>query len=266
MAFDAQAETIPCVPLPRTMDPTLFETVANSPQVRPALGRGSDPLSFAAALSNPDNFALGDSRGGFIFEKHGPGRYELHTLFSNRTRGAKALDLAAQAFRFMFIETDCAELVTRVPANLRHADVMARLAGFRAVWTMRESWPGPDGPVALRLFTLTLDEWMQRDRALVAEGEAFHRVLASKAREAGWVEPLHPTDDEVHERAAGMAALMAKAGNHRKAIWAYGRWALLAGYRPIQLISESPAVYDTGNALVAVRNGHLEVIQWLPPQ
>ena len=167
----------------------------------------------------------------------------------------------------MFAETDAAEVKTRVPGNLRHADLMARRVGFRELWTLGSGWPGPGGePVSLRAFAMTLEEWMMRDGTLVAEGEAFHALLREAANRVGDVAPLHPHDDEVHERAAGMACLMAKAGNHHKAVWAYRRWAELAGYRPVNLINEAPAVYDTGNALLQAHKGQLEVLRWSPQQ
>lgn len=265
MAFDGNADASAC--LPRTSDAARLNEIANEPAVRHAMGAGSEPIDLTRALADPANVALADHRGGFLFVRLESGSYELHTLLSREARGATALALAAAAFRFMFTETDCVELKTRTPGNLRQADLMARRAGFRELWTMAQGWPGPDGErVSLRLFGLTLDDWMMRDAALVAEGEAFHALLRTAAARAGSNEPLHPHDDEVHERAAGMASLMAKAGNHHKAVWAYSRWASMAGYRPIRLVSEAPAIYDTGNALVQARAGSLEILKWLSPQ
>lgn len=229
------------------------------------MGLGMEPLDFGPLFADPRNHAFADARGGFFFHGLAGGRYELHTVFGPAVRGRAALDLAANVIRRMFVETDCLEIVTRVPGNLRHAGLMARKAGFRERWTMAKGWPGPDGErVSLRLFGLILDDWAQQDPALLAEGEAFHGLLRQAADAAGDTGPLHPHEDDVHERIAGMASLMARAGNHPKALWAYNRWAFLAGYRPLQLIAEDPATYDTGNAHVAVRGGELEIVNWSP--
>lgn len=253
-------------PLPRTMDATTLNAVANEPDIRRAMGAGSEPLDFSAILADPINFAFADDRGGFFVQHLGSSRYELHTLLTPAERGAAVLSHVADVIRFMFAETPCLDLVTRVPGNLKHADLMARRAGFREVWTLPDGWPGPDGPVDLRLFAITLDEWMARDPALVAEGEAFHALLSEAATKAGDNTPLHPTDSAEHDRAAGMACLMAKAGNHEKAIWAYGRWATLASFRPVRPVTLNPPVYDVGNALVQFSAGSMEILKWLPQQ
>jgi hypothetical protein len=249
--------------LSRTVDAEVFNRVANHPGIRPGLGNGAKPLDFTAALKNLANFGFIGPNGGFIVIHLEPGRYELHTLFDPGCRGSLALKCAAEVFRFLFVETDCTELVTRVPANLKHADFMARRAGFRPLFHLDHGWIDAAGQaIGLQAFSLTLDEWRTQDPTLVAEGEAFHELL----RQAGDGEPLHPHEDADHERAAGMASLMARAGNHKKAVQSYGRWAVLSNYRPIQLLSLSPAVYDVGNALVMARNGSLEVLKWLRQQ
>jgi hypothetical protein len=262
MAFDAATMT-ESRPLPRTMDAGGFNAAVNSPDVRLGLGRGTEPLDFASWFADPANIAFADERGGFFLHNLGFGRYELHTAFSHAARGAEALRLCGDVIRRMFVETDCLELVTRVPGNLRHADLMARKAGFRERWTMAEAWPGPAGEqVSLTVFGIGLEDWVLRDSSLVTEGEAFHAMLRSAADRAGHHAPLHEHDDVLHERYAGVACLMAKAGNHGKAIRTYTSWAVLAGYRPLQLITEHPAIYDTGNALVQVHGGNMEILRW----
>lgn len=254
-------------PLPQTQDACSLNAVANAPDVRPHLGCGDAPLDFGPALASGQVLAFADERGGFLCEDQGAGRFELHTLLAPQARGAEALRLCAGVLRRLFVATNCIEVVTRVPANLRAADLMARRAGFREVWTMGGVWPGAEGPEALRLFAMTLDEWMMRDPTLKAEGDAFHDLLTDAARAAGDDSPaLHPHEDEVHDRAAGMAALMANAGNHIKAVWSYGRWARLAGYGPLNLISERPAIYETGGTTIRAHNGALEVLEWSPRQ
>jgi hypothetical protein len=254
----------PLEPLPRTLDATGINAIANSADVRPGLGMGEGVLDFTEVVSNPLNMTFADQRGGFICQALGGGRYELHTVLAPISRGATALRLCADVLRTLFVETNCIEVVTRVPGNLRAADFMARRIGFREVWTMQGAWPGPDGPTSLRLFCMTLDEWMMKAPGLKEEGDAFHDLL----RQASGSEAteLHPHEDETHDRAAGMACLMAKAGNHSKALWSYGRWAQLAGYGQLQMISENPPIYETGGTLIQVRQGALEVLKWSPRQ
>lgn len=246
----------------RTFDPTVLNAIANSPAVRPGMGRGTTEIDVGPALADLNNYALADEHGGFLMQRLEHGRYELHTLLDDQARGAAVLERVAVAIRYMFAETDCVELVTRVPGNLKAADLMARRAGFREVWNMDGAWPGPDGPTSLRLFAITLDEWMVRDDELGHEGDDFHALLKAAGLAAGDDRPLHPNEDRVHDNAAGMACLMLKAGNVRKALWAYGRWAIVAGYRPVDVVTENPLVLNVGNALVQVRAGSIEVVRW----
>jgi hypothetical protein len=246
----------------RTTDAEVFNRVANHPEIRPGLGNGAGPLDFTTTLRSLDNFGFACEHGGFLIIHQGPARYELHTLFDTGLRGRAALNACAETLRFMFAETDAEEIVTRAPANLPHADLMARRAGFRPVFRSAYGWD--DAPVTA--FSMTLDEWRVQDGELISEGERFYSMLEEAAARDQDHAPLHPHEDPDHERAAGMVCLMAKAGNHHKAVAAHGRWAALASFRPINLLSLSPAVYDVGDALVMARNGGMEVLKWLRAQ
>ena len=242
-------DAAPLRALPRTRDPRPLNAVANSPAVRPGLGMGEAPIDLSAAITDPGNLAFADERGGFFVERLEAGRYELHSLLGPSARGAAALRLVAHVIRDVFIETDALDLLARTPGNLRHADLMARRAGFRDVWTRPRSWRGPAGEVtSLRTFAISLDEWMQRDGVLVAEGETFADLLRSS-----------PSDDG-HARALGMAALMMKAGNARKAAVVYGRWARLAVMQPLAVLSEHPIIFAVEGRLVQARSGQLEIL------
>lgn len=254
------------LPLPRTMDATVLNAVANEPAVRQAMAGGAHVIDLGPFLADPDNLAFADERGGFWLQRLDAARYELHTLFAPDQRGSAVLRHAADVIRAVFVQTSCLEIVTRVPGNLKGADFMARRAGFREVWTLPEAWEGPDGRVSLRMFSLTLDEWMQRDPSLIAEGEKFHALLDEASAAAGQPPTVHPRDNGEHERAVGMACLMAKAGNHDKAVWSYGRWAHLACFRPLQALTLNPPVYHAGNAIVQFVGGSMEILSCLPQQ
>ena len=55
--------------------------------------------------------------------------------------------------------------------------------------------------------------------------------------------PEHP-DDPVHDMAAGAALLMIERGQPAKGVAFYNRWARLAGYSEIRLVSDSPVTID----------------------
>lgn len=237
-------------------DPGFWNEIANHPTVRPWLG-GEGDLDLSAVLANTLNEPLAGPHGGFLFIKHEVGRYELHTLIGSEGRGASVLPLFAEAARRLFTKTDATEIVTKTPGSNRAAAIMARRAGFRPLFVRKAAWPdGSD----LTFYVLTLDEWMQRDPTLAGEGHAFHEMLEAAKRQAGSQLPKHP-DDPTHDRAAGAAALMAKAGQAAKAAWIYSRWACLAGYQTIELVQDEPPVIDVRDALVTVKDGTLEVLE-----
>lgn len=242
--------------LRRTLDATFLNRVANDPSVRPHVG-GVGELDLREQVARLANHALTNASGGFLFEYHEPGRYELHTLFLPAGRGASVLRAAAEAFRYMFTRTDCVEIVTKVPASNAPADFMARRAGLQPIFQREAAWA--DGST-VTFFALSLDGWQARDPELVKAGRAFHDMLDDAKREAGSDHPSHP-EDEAHNRAVGAASLMAQAGQHRKAVWSYNRWARFAGYQAIELLSDLPPVIDVRDAIITVAAGGLEVVQ-----
>jgi len=235
----------------RTMYADHLNAVANDPSVA-----SGAQIDLTAVLSNPANVAFENEHGGFIFIKDEAARYELHTLFLPEGRGAAVLPNAAEAFRRMFIETDCMEIITKVAGSNRAADMMARRAGFRPIFTRTAAWvDGSD----LTFFVMTFDDWRARDGEVALAGHAFHHLLEGAKARTGSTHDNH-ADDEAHDRAAGAASLMVLAGNAPKAVWAYNRWARFAGYQTIELQAVQPPVIDVRDAVLGVREGKLEVL------
>lgn len=242
----------------RTTDAALVNSIANDPAVRPHVGRAdAGPLDLADYLACPDNVALAFDHGCFLFTPHDSSRYELHTLVLPEGRGAGVLPAAHRAFLWVFTHTEALEIVTKVPAPNRPAGLMARRAGFRPMFTRQGAWEdGSD----VTFFRLAVEDWADARAELGLEGQAFHDMLELAKQAAGSPLEAHP-HDEAHDRAVGLACLTAKAGQLRKAAWSYSRWARLAGYATIDVISEEPPVLDVRDALVTVRDGQLEVLE-----
>lgn len=237
------------------MDARHLNAVANDPDVRPLLG-GEGSLDLTEVMADPRNVALQNEHGGFLFLKQDDGRYELHTMFRRSGRGRALLDAAAFAARYLFTTTDCTEIVTRCPEPNRAADFMVRRCGFRPLFERQGAWAGG---AAIRYFWLSFEDWRAQDPVIAAEGHTFHDLIEAAKRERGSELPVHP-DDEAHDRAAGASVLMAKAGQARKAVATYNRWASLAGYAPIALLSDAPPIIDIQDAVLGLRDGALEVL------
>lgn len=233
----------------RTLDPAFLNSVA-----RDCAGQLGGETDLAPLVSNPLNYTFVNDHGGFIFHYLGGQQYELHTLFRPGGRGRDALLSAAWAFRYLFTRTDGLEIVTKAAATNPAADFMARRAGFRELFRRAQAYAdGSD----LTYFTLSFDEWRGLDATLVDEGHAFHEMIEAAKATQGSALPTHP-DDEAHDRAAGASALMAKAGQHQKAVWTYNRWALFAGYQTIELIALN--LIDVRDAVLDASGGELRVI------
>lgn len=239
----------------RTMDASFLNRVANDPDVRPLVG-GEGVIDLTAKLANASNVALHDHVGGFLFEKIDGGLYELHTMFLPEGRGRHVLEAAQFAARYMFAQTDALELITKLPVTNRRADFMVRRCGFRKLYERKGAWAdGSD----VRFFGLDLDSWRQQDGRARSAGRAFHRLLEEAKDAVASVLHAHPQDD-THDQVVGASVLMIQAGQVRKGVWAYNRWAAVAGYQQITLASEAPVVVDVGDAVVGLENGKMEVL------
>lgn len=244
----------------RTLDPTFLNTVANHPEVRPWIG-GEGPIDLTADLANAANFALQAQEGGWVFLRHEPGTYELHTLFLRRGRGRRCLEAWREASTYMFCATDCREIVTKVPANNLGAAFAAQKCGFVERFKRADAFVDPEGKThQVSYQALDIDAWVGRANHLDNVGHWFHAGMEKALKEAASTLPAHP-DDPNHERAVGAAITMIRARSHRKAVWFYNRWARLAGYPLIALVTETPLVIDVGSGVVVEASGeNMEVI------
>lgn len=246
--------------LRRTFDPRNLNRIARHPDVFPWLGAAvpADQFDLSAIVCHPANVALESELGGYVLENHGQGQYEAHTLFLPEGRRA-AYELAVAGFRYLFTATDCERIVTNVPAGNLSAAAHAKRCGFEEVFSRPAAWNGPNGPEDVSYQELTIERWMTRDSVLAGKGVWFHDELERAKIAAESAREIHE-DDEVHDRAAGAAVLMFQAGNAAKAVGFYNRWAALAGYAPISLVTLTPLVVDVVDAVIEVTTDGLEVL------
>lgn len=242
----------------RTLNPGFLNYVINHPDVRPMLG-GEGALDLTDYIADPANIALEAEYGGWLLVRQEPGVYQLHTQFLKAGRGRAYFEAAREALRYVFGSTDAVELTTRVPLVNRGAHVAAKVAGFEERFVRKNAIVLDGAPSDVSFQALTLEHWMATDETLPDLGRWFHDRLEAAKREAGSVLETHP-DDDAHDRAVGAAVLMMRAGNTVKAAWAYNRWASLAGYQTIEVLSLCPAVIDVRDAVIEVRQGEMEVL------
>lgn len=245
--------------LKRTLDPSFLSWVAHHPDVRPTLG-GTAPLHdhIAAVVGNPNNVALVCEFGGFLVVKLEPGVYECHSMFLTEGRGTEVLTAMRSGLHYMFVHTDCLEMVTKAPEGNKAAFGAARTMGFSVTYRLDKGWPlagGGFGPVDC--MSLPIGKWMQKDRVAQEKGEWFHQRLEEAT--TGKL-PVH-YDEPSHNKAVGAAVLMFQAGNNVKAINTYNLWARRSGFAPIKALSLTPLILDMDQVIVEISNGDMEVLK-----
>ncbi len=225
----------------RTFDATILNNAANHPEVRPWLG-GEGPVNLTASLLDPNTYAFVNQWGGFIGHRAFDTVYECHTMFVPQKPGIKPIiELMKYAEQFMFTNTDCERLITKVSMKHSGQHWLAKHGGF-VEQSQREG-------ISYQL--LPLDRWAQACSTTRDEGERFHGQLEQAKRANGSTLPVHP-EDPAHDAMVGAALLMAKAGNAVKGVNTYNRWAVVAGYVPILLLKEQPPVVDIHDAVLGL--------------
>lgn len=245
-------------PMRRTMDATVLNRVANHPDVRPWLG-GEGALDLTETLAQPQNVGFVTEHGGFVAICLEPGLYDAHSLFLPEGRGEHARLAMRDACRYMFMATDCVELVTKVPENNPAAAGLARLAGFEKRFTRYGGWPTEAGPCDVGFYGLTLGRWILRESVTSNAGIWFHDRLKAAKEATGSALAVHE-DDRTHDAFAGAAVLMCRAGNVIKAVQTYNSWAVVAGYQSIGLVSVTPPVLDVRDAVIELKDQDMEIL------
>lgn len=245
--------------LKRTLDASFLNTVANDPSVRPWLG-GKGPIDLTPRVAHMGAIALVGAYGGFLIEPLAAGLYDVHSLFLPDGRGVGAAAAMQEGLEYIFTATDCTELVTKIPEPNRAARQLATVGGFRERFTRGQAWQASTGVTTdCAYWGLTLQRWMLRSGACQHAGEWFHEQVDAEKLARGASVGVHP-DDAVHDYAAGFVVLAARAGQYGKAVDVYNRWAVVAGYQPIRIVSFAPVVLDTGDAVMEITGGSLEVL------
>ena len=137
----------------RSFDGGFLERVMNDPSVLPSISRGK-PVLMGHVLEDTNNVFLSNDYGGFLFLKHSPGVYDLHTQFLPEGRGAAVLIAGRDAAWYMFTETDCEILRTYALKSNRAASLMALRAGFIKTGES-ETYDGEEAT----LYAMTIKQW-----------------------------------------------------------------------------------------------------------
>ena len=231
-----------------------LNVVANHPSVYDWVrGQHSGYLDLTSITANPNNYVLMGEYGGVVFTQHQPGLYEAHTQVLPAGRGEWTVRMVEDALHYMFTRTDAVEIVTRVPKGNFAARALVKAIHGSLEFRMEKGWVIRDEVVFADVYALRIQDWTKHAKRLVAKGQLFHERLEVEYKRLGRDEPSHP-EDLVHDRYVGLAAEMLGNGQAIKGVIFYNRWASIAGYVPIRIVTEHPLVIDIQDALIMVRD------------
>lgn len=236
-------------------DPAVFESISIPDQ---------KPFDVKPLLNDP-RFVFLRTEGGVIAftpdDEPGSGIYEVHTNFLDGYRGEYAIKASLEAYRWMFTHTNCMMLQTRVPAFNKAAEAFCRSVGAWLWFERHEVWPTLKGNVDLKFYAMSIHDWMRKhSEPLIESGRAFHARLEEEYARHDFAHEAHPQEAS-HDLAVGACAEMMYGGEPEKALILYNRWARVAGYRQLNLISRNPLVVDIGESILHVADGSFKVIQ-----
>lgn len=253
--------------LARGFDAAAINAVINDPSVFPWVAMpGTTHLDLAPLLVDRRNVLLmAGGTGGFFFEQHEPGIYEIHSFFLPAMRGGAALAAFAEAMEWMFCRTDCMEVLTKVPVNNFAADGFAQRVGAVLEFERANAWPTDKGLVGVNYYAMRYPDWVRTAAGLEERGHWFHQRLEAEKERLGSLNPVHD-EDPAHDRHAGACVAMIFGGQPDKAIILYNRWARFAGYALIGLNSRDPLVVDIGEALLQIEGEDFVTIGVRTPQ
>lgn len=251
---------MPNVLISRHFDALRLNEVVNHPAIYPWVrGMAEGPLDLSDVVANPNNFLLMGEHGGILFQELAPTLYECHTQVLPEGRGRWAVDMVEEALHWMFTRTLCMEVLTKVPHGNYPARALAKAIGGHREFTAQKGWVKDGRPIPADIFALRIQDWMLRAPKLVERGQWFHDRLEREFARHGAAEEAH-ADDLEHDRFVGAACDMILGRQVQKGVILYNRWAVMAGYEPVQVVSLNPVAVDIRNALVVVRdNGEFYV-------
>ena len=236
----------------RTFDIDYVNRIINHPDViKWVAPKGVDFLDAAPFIEDEKNIALKFEGGCFLLHYLEDGIYEVHT--QTLKKGKNVFKAVRDATRYMFLETACMEILTKVPDGNNAAKGLSIFAGFKKEFYRPNVWMYHDGTkVGITYYALRYHDWVKNEKWLDQFGEWFHDKLG---------EHKNHDEDEAHNRYVGAAVQMVRGGQIDKAIILYNRWAKFSGYMPVYIVSREPIIIDMGTQKLKIKDGDFKICQ-----
>ena len=229
-----------------TTDPGFVNAVLNHPDVRPFVADAADGhLDVSAMMASGSRLFLRGEHGVFVLLKYDVGIWEVHTAILPAGRGAWSRLFGQAGAMWMFTQSDCDELLTRVPATHDGARRLASDMGFRLQFTTLPECRFRGELVPCEVWSLSLQDWARTAPDMDRQGALFHEWLN---RQVGAGNGMPRPDDPAHNRVVGVALAMMRGGQPLKGLAWYNRWAVTAHHPMIRLVGADPLeiAFDAG--------------------
>ena len=242
-----------------------FNAILNDPSVRPDVADLKEgTLDIEELVSNRDNVLLVGEHGGNAFLKTMPGIYEVHTACTETGRGEWIRQFVRQAAQFIFTQTDCYEVITRIPRKHVGARKLAQSVGMTFEFAVDGGCVWRGERQAVDIYSYRIQDWIKQANELEPIGAIFHEKLHREAKRLGITDSGHP-DWPDHDRYVGATWEMAKAGQVAKGVSFYSRWAIAARHSPIRLISLNPPEIEMDIGILTLRGDEIGVRRCVGP-
>ena len=246
--------------LERRFDSERINEIANDPSVFPLIcGYRTAPFDLTPITSDENNVCLVGKHGYVLFIRMQPGIYEFHTSVLPEGRGRWMIDGSQEAFYYMFTKTDAFELLTKCPDGNLASKVGAKAVGCLPVFRTRPNWPIDGKLMCVDVYSIIIQNWIKNANGLVESGKWFHNNLEEQYKKLNKSLEIHE-EDGTHDRYVGLAAELLRSGHIVKAISLYNRWAFLAGYKQINVVSLKPLIIDISDCQLLIKKDGFKVL------
>jgi len=242
-----------------------INTLVNDPRIRPWVAAGTEQLDLTAQLKRPGNILLMGAHGGVMFLRLMPGIYEAHTVVEPSARGRWTDELTEAVVEWMFLRTDCYEILTRVPQGHIGAKAAAERRGLKYEFTRPRECTFLGEVKDVHIHSMRIQDWIPQAKHLMEAGRDFHERMHEAAALLGVMDPAHD-DDPNHNLYVGVSLSMIRYGQLGKGVLYYNRWALVSRHAPVFVLNTDPIEVQIDHGL-AVRLGpddSVEVFRHVP--
>jgi len=149
-------------------------------------------------------------------------------------------------------------LLGRVPHGNIAARTFAKNMGGVFEYQLKNGWVKDHELIPADIYSFKVQEWMRDAPGLEEVGKGFNLKLEEEYKGLGAIFPV--LEDAVRARYTGAMVEMLNGGQPYKAVVLYNRWAKVAGYPEVSVVSTPPTLLDINEALLLFKDNDFRVV------